>query len=197
VTGVVRAAVARTRSTFGSWGASDREGHCDALDSYRTGGYAWDIVDLHNNAWIHTRYRPACATAGATPPCGSTVQIDGDCSYAGSPNYVIFGVMCRLCHDHYVAAGSTSGAARFTQPEMQSWIHFYKGSGVFSSASGNFVASTQWADAGYNGWPGVASPAGDRNTCGPSCPTPYGGPSFAVAWWKYNGLLSAPSQTVI
>jgi outer membrane protein OmpA-like peptidoglycan-associated protein len=197
VTGEVRAAVARTRATFGGWGAADREAHCDALDSYRTGGYAWDIVELHNNAWISGSYRPACATAGATPPCGSTVQIDTGCSYAGSPNYVIFGVMCRLCSDHYTATSNASGVARFTQPEMQSWIRLYKGPGVFSGGSGNFVASTQWADAGYNGWPGSASPAGDRNACGPTCPTPFTGPAFNVAWWRNDGLLSSPTRTLI
>lgn len=197
VTDEVRAAVGRTRTTFGGWGRGDREAHCDALDSYRTGAYAWDIVELHNNAWISARYRPACATAGATPPCGSTVQIDSDCSYAGSPNYVIFGAMCRLCSDHYAGVGDASGAARFTQPAMQKWIRFYKGPGVFSGGSGNFVPSTQWADAGYVGWPSVPSPAGDRNSCNPSCPSPFAGPAFHVAWWRNDGLFTSPSLTLI
>ena len=197
VTSEVQSAVARTRSTFAGWSATDREAHCDALDSYSTGGYAWDIIQLHNNAWIFRDYRPACASAGATPPCGSTVEIDNECSYAGSPNYVIYGVMCRLCSDHYTASGDSDGIDRFTRDEMQSWISFYKGPGIISSGSGNFIPSTEWADAGYNGWPSVASPSGDRNTCSPACPTPFTAPAFQVAWWRNDGVLSTPTRTVI
>jgi hypothetical protein len=52
-----------------------------------------------------------------------------DCYYAGSPNYVIFGAMCRLCYDHYTAAGNAGGQGRFTQSKMEYWINFYKGTG--------------------------------------------------------------------
>lgn len=184
VTREVEDAVSRTRTAFAGWSAADRENHCDALDSLRTGGFAWDIVDLHNNAWI-LGYRPTCASVGATPPCGSTVQVGSECSYAGSPNYVIYGVMCRLCHDHYSATGSTSGVSRFTHAEMQSWINFYKGTGPlgFSTPSGNFVPSTEWATAGYRGWPAATTPRGDRPGCAAACPTPYAGAAFDVAWW--------------
>ncbi len=197
VTSELRAAVDRTRTTFAGWSATTREEHCDALDSYSTGGYAWDVVELHNNAWIHLTYRPACATAGATPPCGSTVQVDSDCSYAGSPNYVIYGVMCDLCHGHYLSTGNTSGQARFTLAAMLGWINFYKGPGLFSSGSGNLRESLLWATAGYNGWPGVASPAGDRPGCDPSCPTPHTTPAFTVAWWRNPGMFSSATRTVI
>jgi outer membrane protein OmpA-like peptidoglycan-associated protein len=197
VTAELTAAVARTRSTFSGWSATEREEHCDALDSLSTGGYAWDVVQLHNNDWIHLMYRPACATAGATPPCGSTVQVDAECSYAGSPNYVIFGVMCELCHGHYVGTGNSSGQARFTEAEMLSWIDFYKGPGVVSSAAGNYADSRRWASAGYRGWPTVASPAGDRPGCDPSCPTPHTGPAFEVAWWRNPGFFSSATRTVI
>ncbi|MEA3051430.1 MAG: hypothetical protein QOG72_333 [Sphingomonadales bacterium] len=197
VTAEISAAVSRTRSTFAGWGAATREEHCDALDSLSTGGYAWDIVQLHNNDWIHLLYRPACATAGATPPCGSTVQVDSECSYAGSPNYVIFGTMCDLCHGHYVSTANSSGQSRFTQSKMLGLIAFYKGPGVFSSASGNYQESRLWASAGYLGWPSVASPAGDRPGCDPSCPTPHTAPSFQVAWWSNPGLFSSAVRTVI
>jgi len=191
VTSQVTAAVGNTRSTFAGWANPAREAACNALDSLSTGGYAWDIVDLHNNAWI-LGYRPACASAGATPPCGSTVQVGTDCHYAGSPNYVIFGVMCKLCNDHFTATGNASGAARFTESKMQYWINFYKGTGPLglSTPSGNFGPSRDWSTAGYRGWPGGGgtAPAGDRPGCAPTCPTPYSGRTFLVHWVP-NGVF--------
>jgi Domain of unknown function (DUF4157) len=184
VTAQVSAAVSNTRSTFGGWNTADKTSACDALDSLLTGASAWDIVELHNQQWILS-YRPACATQGATPPCGSTVKVGGDCYYAGSPNYVIYGVMCKLCRDHFAAQGNPSGVSRFTQSSMEYWINFYKGTGFtgFSTPSGNFGPSRAWAIAGYNGWPtGGTPPAGDRNTCAPNCPTPYNGSAFSVRW---------------
>ncbi|MCX9088553.1 MAG: DUF4157 domain-containing protein [Candidatus Methanoperedens sp.] len=179
----VLAAIAKTRSTFGGWSNSDKRSACDALDSLITGGAAWDIVELHNQGWI-LGYRPSCATQGATPPCGSTVKIGSDCYYAGSPNYVIFGVMCQLCNSHFSSIGDTSAANRFSQSKMEYWINFYKGTGPFggSTPSGNFGPSQEWAIAGYNLWPASSTPIGDRNNCAPNCPTSYAGAAFTVHW---------------
>ncbi len=176
-------AVSKTKTTFAGWSRPDKQSACDALDSLTTGAVAWDIVELHNNAWI-LGYRPACGTAGATPPCGSTVQLGGDCYYAGSPNYVIYGVMCKLCSDFFTSIADAAGAARFTQSKMEYWVNVYKGTGFtgLGTPSANFGPSKDWAIAGYNGWPGTAAPAGDRNTCKPTCPTPYGGAAFTVNW---------------
>jgi hypothetical protein len=184
----IRAAVSRTRTTFTGWSTSDRNSACGALTSVVTGGFAWDIVDLHNNAWILS-YRPACASAHATPACGSTVAIDGECSYAGSPNYVIFGVMCKLCRDHYALTDPRT-APDFDESNMLHLIDVYKGTGYtgLQTPSPNFGPSNEWARAGYHGWPGVASPRGDRPTCSPMCPTPFGGSPFRVHWVP-NGVF--------
>jgi hypothetical protein len=185
VTKQVKDVVALLKSDFGGWSASTRQAHCDALDSLLTGATAWDIYELHNNAWIYQNYRPACATAGATPPCGSTVQVGSDCYYAGSPNYVIYGAMCKLCYDHYDAKGDATGRARFTQAKMEYWINYYKGTGPSGTGtpSGNFGPSRDWAIAGYAGWPGGGTPPpGDRSSCSPSCPTPYSGAAFTYVW---------------
>jgi outer membrane protein OmpA-like peptidoglycan-associated protein len=182
VTTQVVDACSLTRTTFSGWTAAQKTDVCHALNSLLTGGFAWDIVDLHNNAWILS-YRPACATVGATPPCGSSVQISSDCHYAGSANYVIFGVMCKLCGDHFTSIGSAD-AADYTEVEMLDLINKYKGTGFtgLSTPSANFVPSQDWAKAGYHGWPSVPDPAGDRSGCSPSCPTPYGGAAFRVQW---------------
>jgi outer membrane protein OmpA-like peptidoglycan-associated protein len=183
VTKPVQDAVSKTRTTFAGWPASDKSSACDALTSLVTGGIAWDIVDLHNNAWI-LAYRPACASEKASPPCGSSVQVGSDCYYAGSVNYVIFGVMCDLCDKHYTATAPAK-ASDFKLPGMLKLINDYKGTGFtgLSTPSANFVPSKEWATAGFNGWPsGTASPAGDRSGCLPKCASPFTGTPFSVNW---------------
>jgi Domain of unknown function (DUF4157) len=176
--------VAKTRRTFGTWSAADKTSACDALDSLTTGGVAWDINELHSNAWIYLHYRPACATAGGSPACGSSVQVGSDCHYAGSVNYVIFGVMCDLCHSHFTAAGSASGAARFTEPAMLHLVDVYKGHGFtgLATPSANFVPSQRWSSAGYHGWPAAAAPPGDRSNCAPTCARPAPPGPYSVHW---------------
>jgi hypothetical protein len=187
VTSQISAAVSDTRSTFAGWTSSQKEDSCDALDSYLHGSYAWDIIDLHNQDWISGNYRPPCATQGATPACGASVQVDEDCHYAGSANYVIFGAMCKLCYDYYYSIMLVNtGLARFTSRAMLDLIALYKGPGLFSSASGNYGPSRAWALAGYRGWPSAPSPSGDRPNCRPVCPTPYGGTSFLVNWYPHQ-----------
>ncbi|VVB95208.1 Uncharacterised protein [uncultured archaeon] len=185
ITASLAGAVSNTRSMFAGWTPTQKQDACSALVSLRTGGYAWDIVELHNNAWI-LNFRPQCATQGAEPRCGSTVQVGSDCHYAGSANYVIFGVMCKLCYDHFISSGSLLEALKFTESEMLGWVNFYKGWSIFTiftqlGPSSNFEASKSWASAGYRGWPGAAAPAGDRSNCLPRCPRPYTG-TFLVHW---------------
>ncbi len=188
VTSQVTAALSNVNTIFGGWNQSVREDACGSLDSLITGGFAWDIIELHNNAWIHINYRPACATVGGTPSCGSSVQIGNECYYAGSPNYVVFGVMCKLCFDHYMSNLNSRGVNRFTKSKMLRLINYYKGTGFsgLSTPSANFAESQQWAEAGYDGWPsGGTPPAGDRSNCSPVCPTPYSGRAFRVHWYPH------------
>ncbi len=187
VTTQVEDAVDLTKSTFAGWSRPDQDDACQNLISLTTGAFAWDIIDLHNNDWIHTTYRPACATAGGTPPCGSSIQVGSDCYYAGSANYVIYGVMMKLCNAHYSHTRRPSDAADFTEAEMLDWINKYKGTGFtgLATPSANFVPSQQWAVAGYRGWPAAAAPSGDRSNCHPSCPTSYRGGAFRVHWYPH------------
>ena len=186
VTTQVVAAVFAAEAAFAGWSSEEKEEACDALDSLSTGYCAWDIIDLHSNAWIYRNYRPTCATQGAAPPCGSSVQVGAGCHYAGSANYVIFGKMCRLCADYYLSIRLiNTGYYRFTRRSMESLINLYKGTGFtgFGTPSANFRESVQWANAGYDGWPsGGSTPPGDRPNCAPMCPTPYSGPTFRIEW---------------
>ncbi|MXV52298.1 DUF4157 domain-containing protein [Pedobacter sp. HMF7647] len=177
VTSQVAGAVDKAKTMFLGWNADQQEEACDALVSFGVGDCSWDIVELHNNAWINEQYRPPCATKGAKPTCGESVQIDTDCHHAGSSNYVIYGLMFKLCHDKV--------SDDYNRVAMKSFIDMYKGSGVSGVAtpSSNFQASLAWAYAGYDGWPMSGSPAGDRNNCEPKCPTAYSGPPFNVHWY--------------
>jgi len=183
VTTQISNAVSKTKTTFAGWSPSEKTDVCNNLTSLLTGGFAWDIVDLHNNAWILT-YRPSCASARATPRCGSSVKVGPDCHYAGSANYVIFGVMCKLCHAHFASIGSAK-ASDFTESEMLDLINKYKGTGFTGLATpvANFIPSQNWARSGYRGWPAAAQPAGDRTNCSPTCPLPYSGRAFIVHWY--------------
>jgi hypothetical protein len=93
VTQAVKDIVAKTKTDYGGWSRVKKDEACAALENYYCAGDAWDIVELHNRGWL-TGYAPCADRAG---PCKDTVIVDGSCSYAGSVNYVIFGVMCELC----------------------------------------------------------------------------------------------------
>jgi len=186
VTKQVGDAVGLADALFTGWTSDQRNEACEDLRGVSTGQFAWDIVNLHNNAWI-LGYRPVCATQGATPPCGSSVQVGNECYYAGSPNYVIFGTMCALCHDHFRAqnrAGANAGYTGwmdFTTQSMLDLIDLYK------SSSDNVGPSKAWAVAGRDGWPsGGSPPSGDRPGCAPQCSQPYTGGDFQVNWYPYE-----------
>lgn len=206
VTEELKNALARTRTAFAAWTLKQKTEGCQALVSLKQspsghfyGEIAWDVVELHNNHWILS-YRIAgpdaggCATAGAIPRCGSSVQVGGECYYAGSPNYALFGALFKSCHDHFHAT-EPRRADTYTEKEMLWWIDIYKGPlgprGVLRPASGNFIPSRQWAVAGYRGWPlsKAPAPSGDRSNCIPICPLPYSGPTFKVRWSFENGKI--------
>ena len=83
--------------------------------------------------------------------------------------------------------GRPSAAADFTKSEMLDLINLYKGTGPLGvgTPASNFRESQAWAVVGYDGWPAVSSPAGDRSGCDPSCPTPYSGTAFNVHWFPH------------
>ena len=183
VTQQIQDAIALTRRSFAGWSSDQKDEACEELRGVTHGAVAWDIVDLHNNGWI-LGYRPMCATQGATPPCGSTVEVADQCYYAGSANYVIFGTMCRLCYDHFYAQGRAganvgyTGYMDFTESSMVDLIDLYK------SDSANVAHSRWWAIAGRDGWPnGGRPPRGDRPGCAPDCIEPYRGAPFQVNWY--------------
>jgi len=182
VTNQVSDAIDKTRSTFGGWSTDDKTSACHSLNSKITGGFAWDIGELHNQSWIRN-YQPECATENVQPACRASVQVGSDCYYAGSVNYVIFGVMCDLCDKHFTSLRS-SDADDYKLGGMLKLIDEYKGTGFtgLQTPSKNFVPSKEWATAGFFGWPSASAPMGDRANCAPACQKPYNGSAFIVHW---------------
>jgi hypothetical protein len=202
VTDLVKGAVSDVKKAFGGWSEDDKVDSCQALSDIRTGDIAWDIVEMHRQVdsdWLNSKFRPPCATSGATPACGSSVTVDGDCHFAGSANYVIYGAMCRLCSDFAsIAFKSHSWYEIFDRDKFQQLQMQFSESGMlglidlykkwlprvkFASVAGNIEAAKAWSKAGYNGWPGVKSPPGDRSNCVTDCPHTADYSKFTVSWY--------------
>jgi|HubBroStandDraft_5_1064220.scaffolds.fasta_scaffold27618_3 hypothetical protein len=180
VTKQLKDAQLKTIGKFDSWKPDRRESACQDLVSIIFGSIAWDIIQLNESDWIAELYRPPCASDGAVPSCTKSVQIDNQCFYAGSVNYVHFGNMFDLCQKHYATAYPLNN--QFTQNEMMKWIDLHK-THWFSPDDANIKTAKDWAAAGFFNWPhGALTPAGDRPNCAPSCPTPYSGGTFDVNW---------------
>ena len=190
VTHEIVAAISKTRATFAGWSSSQKDDACTGFTSFSPdpgrGGNpaylnAWDIENLHNQAWINSLpFSPPCASPQR---CQNTVEVSGNCFYAGSANYVIFGTMWNLCRGHF----AVTGAIRFSETTMLGLIDLYKGRiPGLRRASGNWIPSREWARAGYRGWSGGSAPAADRPSCQTTCPVPYTNPAFTVYWYP-NG----------
>ncbi|MFK7766267.1 MAG: hypothetical protein AB8B55_03415 [Mariniblastus sp.] len=210
VTDKTKGAIRATKAMFARWNDSDKHEACESLYSFSTGAIAWDILELHQQVTsdtINSGFRPACATSGASPACGSSVTVDGSCHFAGSANYVIFGVMCRLCTDHYRRMiNSASWYEIFDKDSYLQGIRSLNRNGMLGlidlykkyvpllrleSPAGNIDAAKRWSMAGYDGWPnGVATPAGDRTNCTLTCPVITSIPQFRVSWYPHSNAYS-------
>ena len=162
ITAALEDVLSRVEARFEGWGSIARAQACNALISLPLGLISWDINQLGpgGRERLEARYRPDCSTCGSFP----TVQVGSDCNYTGSVNYALFGVMMRLCHDHY--HGVPAFADWFSQNAMFELIAVYK------SDSANFQASNAWAQAGYRSSALRPAPVGDRKLCGP-CSKPF------------------------
>jgi hypothetical protein len=174
-------AVVWMKTEFARWSAVDRRMACDSL--YDLGPIAWDIAELDppSRRQFIARYGPECTT------CGDAVQVGHDCHHAGSVNYVVFGAMMRLCHDHYKGTVLGPSARWFSEEAMNLMIVLHKTDLWSGAEAGNLDPSIAWAKAGYRGWPPTdgtlrGTPHGDRDYCKATCGKPYKGPGLTVRW---------------
>jgi hypothetical protein len=178
VTKQVSQALYDTMDAFSDWSGTEKDLACNDLVELPNAPVAWDIVELHEHGWIETWQRYDCASRdqlGFSKGCINTVQVGDQCYYAGSVNYVVFGLMCRLCNMYYIDS-SEYDASNWTFGAMTALIDSYKS--LWPRIKGDLPADNiqpakDWAQAGYFGWPGwtgLSMPAGDRQGCSPTCP---------------------------
>lgn len=93
VEGACDAISSPTPSVKSPSGELDKEGKDPGKD-VPVAAIAWDMIQLYDKRWLEDYYSAGCA---GTEKCFETIAINGQCHYAGSVNYAIFGAMCRLC----------------------------------------------------------------------------------------------------
>ena len=213
VTKKMATAVDSAKIAFWGWNDDDKHSACQALTSWSTGDIAWDIKELRlqvTTDLLNRPFRPRCATSGAVPACGSSVTVGNSCHFAGSANYVIFGVMCRLCNTYYddmlnkmsssmhrftdfVSDLSPRDFARrnrekFSESGMLYLIDLYKKYiplVKLDPVASNILPAKVWSQAGFHGWPaGRPTPAGDRSNCTLTCNQPATIP-LTVSWYPH------------
>lgn len=164
ISDALTAAIKRTRLEFATWSDAKRVVQCDSLLTPGIGQIGWEINELGpgGREQLARRSRPECATCTQN----LSVQVDG-CHYGGSVNYVIFGLMMRLCHDDYrdSVGPARLRASYYSEGSMTTIISTYKA----LRRAGNSDASVRWAKVGYNGWPSGSAPRAELPNCAP-CP---------------------------
>jgi len=162
VTGALEDVVSRTEAAFGAWSSLQRDLACFTLVETPIGAVGWEINQLGPGGREESadNFRPECATCTES----LSVQVGSGCHYAGSVNYVIYGVMLRLCHDHLESTRSWK-TQMYSEEQMARYVTLWK----TLRGAPNLTASLRWARAGYNGWPGGATPPAELPNCA-KCP---------------------------
>lgn len=176
--------VRKITTAYNSWTPQERAANCAALDvdaklSATIKGF--DIEDLRPNLG----YRSVIADAIYNPgDCMLTAAVDGKCYRTEEINYVMWGLMTRLCDKSPAWANIKARAYLLyyytLSTKRPKWDRSYPGE------TANKIA---WTDAGYNGWPTspvrkIEAPAPTRSECRPSRFAPYDGSTVFQAHWS-------------
>lgn len=154
--------------TFLSWDVLDQVHNCDSLTSIVRVTNEWDIEQLHFEP-IKPNF-PGCAVpedGESKKACSQTVEVDGKCFLAGTVNYVLWGLICRLCN------------MRFNYPShstMEDLVIIYNRVGFDDPGPPG-----EWAEIGWKGFGGTAPPVGNRSSCQSKCPHEHSTP-FSWQW---------------
>lgn len=167
VSDALRATVQKIHDHWNGLGTARRLRICQIFVNPSVAWFAWDMAGMHHEGeWTQ------CGGECATPQvdgggCYSTVNIDNRCFYTGSVNYLMEGVYARLCQDEplpVLDGGNYQDLIYFWKVEYEAM----KGKGP----AANYFTASQWAEAGYRGWPdGAATPMPEPRytSCARSC----------------------------
>lgn len=166
---------------------------CTSLINPATGVSAWDIYELKWNKPLFCN-NPCCLPA---PPCGETVQVGQGCYLSSSVNYILFGVMCKLCGiemDKMVALIQAYKGPVLSLTVLLTLLDDLKKGrwpGSMSLAgAGNFEYSVLWALAGYiYDEEGLMIPLPSEVPCQTTCPNPCPRDKFTVVWGSIKDFL--------
>ncbi|MEQ8467427.1 peptidoglycan-binding protein [Coleofasciculus sp. E1-EBD-02] len=166
---------------------------CGYLTNPKYASNSWDIIELHE--WSRQKELPAkeryslegapCATPSTE--CDNSVEVDGKCYHSGSVNYVVYGVMFRLCRDAWINFRFGGITLPHSPLVGAAGVWYHKGPyprplhNPRYLPGGNFLGSELWMLAGYLGWPQSFQPPSDKRRCRVGCGF-YGEESFTVKW---------------
>ncbi len=147
---------------------------------------AWDMQELRNPIEL---CKPPCCSPFSS--CDATVQVNGGCYRNSSVNYILFGVMCKLCG--------------FSPETMAGLIQGWKGpilslhvlteeipNGKWPEGSEDFEYSSLWALIGYYyDQAGLVKGIRSEVPCAAKCPNPwpYSHSHFTVRWGSIKDFL--------
>jgi hypothetical protein len=175
-----------------------REFACDNLVSLiPTAIMAWDILDLFlpRTGWLSAG--PCAQPRNPDDPedpatCGNTVEVDHKCWLAGTVNYAMYGITCKLCSDWHRSGRrpttfSPGPIDPWSEGTMSRLVTLYN---VLDRKGGGTDSPLAWATATYRGGP-TARPAAasNRSSCPVGCGTPASRTSFDYAWPPIRGSL--------
>lgn len=178
---------------------------------------AFDTWGLFQNSASWTRIPPwhgSCNTPGsngdhcqsrdprheATDVCSNTVQVGSDCWLTGTPNYGLFGVAMRKCHDFVSPLGFLPPPFSFA-PETFGLANTMFLAGAYKAFRGdNVVGPERWVTATWLRGPsatasaaGIPESGGARPRCATTCPGPAP-PPFSIVWEPHMPRSAAPNR---
>lgn len=223
VTGELARAWRSAQTRFDGLGFLQKLDNCRMLVQpiiHDSGGFhlnedAFDTWGLFQNSASWTRIPPwhgSCNTPGsrgshcrsrdpaheATDVCSNTVQVGSDCWLTGTPNYGLFGVAMRRCHDFVSPLMFLPPPFNFA-PETFGLANTMILAGAYKALKGdNVVGPERWVSATWLRGPsatasagGIPEAGGARPRCSTTCPGPAP-PTFSIVWEPHMPRTGMP-----
>lgn len=152
---------------------------------------AWDILDLFlpHTSWL--RHGPCgLPRIDREDPagCANTVEVDGKCHLAGTVNYAMYGIACRLCSDRHrraLPAVLDTLLDSWSLFDTRAWVAFYN---ALDTTGGGIDPPRDWATATWlHGPTGRPSGPSNRASCPIGCTDPPAHSTFDFAWPPIRG----------